>query len=72
MYFQPFAVKTAQIQDNRSQDHSSRTPFHTHKNRRKYTVAFFSKRKGSKLSESSFLKLCSYVATNNFIFNSTV
>ena len=31
MYFQPFAVKTAHIQDNRSQDHSSRTPFHTHK-----------------------------------------
>lgn len=43
MYFQPFAVKTAQIQDNRRsliKDSFS----HTQK-RRKYTVAFLAKEK---------------------------
>lgn len=74
MYFQPSEVETAQIQDNRSQDHSSRSPFHTHKKkkeREKIHSHLFSKGKGSKLSEGSFLKLHSYVATNNFIYNST-
>ena len=76
MYFQPSAVETAQIQDNRGQDHSSRSPFHKKKKKKREREKIhshpFSKRKGSKLSEGSFLKLYSYVATNNFIFNSTV
>ena len=58
MYFQPSEVETAQIQDNRSQDHSSRRPFHTHtkkkKRERKYTDTFLAKEKVPNYLKAAF------------------
>lgn len=57
MYFQPSEVETAQIQDNRSQDHSSRSPFHTHtkkKRERENTVTFLAKEKVPNYLKAAF------------------
>ena len=58
MYFQPSAVETAQIQDNRSQDHSSRSPFHEKKKERererKYTATLLAKEKVPNYLKAAF------------------
>ena len=58
MYFQPSAVETAQIQDNRGQDHSSRSPFHKKKKKiereRKYTVTLLAKEKVPNYLKAAF------------------
>lgn len=59
MYFQPSAVETAQIQDNRSQDHSSRSPFHEKKKKkrdreRKYTATLLAKEKVPNYLKAAF------------------
>ena len=57
MYFQPSEVETAQIQDNRSQDHSSRSRFHTHtkkKRERENTVTFLAKEKVPNYLKAAF------------------